>query len=124
MAKFAIKALVVAALVCLVFDCGRAADTQQQGLDSIQEAAKGKMTEFMNSFKQTASETFNKVQDAVKESENTKKVESQLNSFFSGAFAKLKNTFSSTKTTNPDDLTKQEAIKAFDDYAVKHPKSG
>jgi hypothetical protein len=80
------------------------------------------MTEFMNSFKQTASETFNKVQDAVKESENTKKVESQLSSFFSGALSKLKSTFSSTKTTNPDDLTKQEAIKAFDDYAVKHPK--
>ncbi|KAL5243834.1 hypothetical protein ACI65C_011244 [Semiaphis heraclei] len=122
MARFAIKALVVTVLVCLVFDCSRAADTtQQQGMDSLQEAAKGKVTEFMNSFKQTASETYNKVQEAVKESENTKKVESQLNSFFSNAFSKLKNTFSSTKT-NPDDVTKQEAIKAFDDYAMKHPK--
>ncbi|XP_022180337.1 uncharacterized protein LOC111040658 isoform X2 [Myzus persicae] len=121
MARFAIKALVVTALVCLVFDCSRAAETQQQGLDSLQEAAKGKVTEFMNSFKQTASDTYNKVQEAVKESDNTKKVESQLSSFFSGAFTKLKNSFSSTKT-NPDDLTKQEAVKAFDDYAVKHPK--
>ena len=123
MAKFAIKALAVAALVCLVFDCGRAADTQQMGMDKLQEAAKGKVTEFFNSFKQTASETYNKMQDAVKEPENAKKVESQLSSFFNGALTKLKNTFSSTKTTtNPDDLTKQEAIKAFDDYAMKHPK--
>ncbi|CAI6347387.1 unnamed protein product [Macrosiphum euphorbiae] len=181
MARFAIKALVVTALVCLVFDCSRAAETQQQMMDSLQEAAKGKMNEFMNSFKQsgsetqqpglgslqeaakgklnefmnsfkpsaavtqqpglgslqeaakgkvnefmnsfkqTASETFNKVQGAVTEPENTKKVESQLSNFFSGAFSKLKNTFSSTKT-NPDDQYKQEAIKAFDDYAVKHPK--
>ncbi|XP_060866794.1 uncharacterized protein LOC132942438 isoform X2 [Metopolophium dirhodum] len=151
MARFAIKAIIVTALVCLVFDCSRGAETQQQpmldnlqevakgklndfmnsfkqsasetqpGLGNLQEAAKGKVSEFMNSFKQTASETYNKMQAAVKEPENTKKVESQVNSFFSSAFNKLKNTFSSTKT-NPDDLTKQEAIKAFDDYAVKHPK--
>lgn len=86
------------------------------------DAAKGKVTEFINSFKQSASETYNKVRSAVKEPENTKKVESQLSSFFSGALSKLKSTFSSTKTTNPDDLTKQEAIKAFDDYADKHQK--
>lgn len=96
---------------------------QPNGMQESLDVAKGKMSEFMKTFKQSASETYSKVQEAVKESENTKKVGSELSSFFSGAFNKLKGAFGSkTTSTNIDDLTKQEAIKAFDDYAQKHPK--
>lgn len=98
---------------------------QQQHPSGIQESldvAKEKMSDFMKTFKQSASQTYSKMQEAVKESENTKKVGSELSSFFSGALNKLKGAFSKSSSTNSDDLTKQEAIKAFDDYAQKHPK--
>lgn len=73
----------------------------------------------MNTVKKTTLETINKVQ----ENPHTKKVESNVSNFLSNVFAKLTNPWSSTKTTtNPDDRTKQDAIKAFDEYAEKHTK--
>lgn len=89
----------------------------QQGLN----VAKEKMNELMNSFKQSASDTYNRAQIAVNEPANSKKVEQQVSNIFSGAFSKLKNVFSSKKPQNADDLTKQEAIKAFDDFADRQP---
>lgn len=81
---------------------------------------KDKVNDLVNNFKQTASETFKKVEASIQNSENTKNVQSSVSSFFSGALNKLKNAFGSK--TNADDLNKQEAIKAFDDYAQKHSK--
>lgn len=73
----------------------------------------------MSAVKQSASETYTN----VRESENTKKVESGLSNFFSGAFTKLKNAFGSAKpSSNADDIIKQDAIKAFDDYAIQQEK--
>lgn len=121
-----------------------AAETQSHVTDNL-EAAKKTMTGFLESAKQTVSETLDKFKDpeTVKKAESdlrgymsdaaisVKKYGEELSSakttetgsgFFSTALSKLKNAFSSTKTENPDDKFKQEAIKAFDDYADKHPR--
>lgn len=83
------------------------------------DAAKEKVTDLVKTFTKSTADTFSKVQDAVKNDASAKKIETQVTDFFSGAFNKLKNTFSSAKHANPDDQVKQEAVKAFDDYATK-----
>jgi hypothetical protein len=78
------------------------------------DMTKENMNKMMNNIKKSATDNFR----SVKEAETTQKV----TSFFGDAFSKLKNIFSSTKT-NPDDKYKQDAIKAFDEYAINHKKN-
>lgn len=88
-----------------------AANTQEQtvkennGMNTVKEKVVG----IYNTAKQSTLEKW-------------EKVEPQTTNFFSNALSKLKNAFNWGKTTNADDKTKQEAIKAFDEYAEKHPK--
>ncbi|VVC25125.1 Hypothetical protein CINCED_3A023530 [Cinara cedri] len=123
MAGFATKILVVATLVCLVFDLSQAAPAEkeqlQHGTDStIFDTAKEKVTDFVQTIKKSTAGELDKVQESIKDNK------SKLSDYFSSIYTNIKNKFSSTKTTgiNPDDQIKQDAIKAFDEYAEKHSK--
>jgi len=117
MAKFAIKALVVAALVCLVFDLAASDNSHQhqQNEDSHQQTIghvekdttaettptpstfKDKLKGFVSSVKEGASEALDKLDDKRKEAvAGTKKI-------VNGAIDKIKHTYDSYKNGNSEE---------------------